>query len=103
MKSLNQLYDEIENLKLNNLTCDVTYLVSNLTSKNPPNVRIEIVSIKFPESIEASRIIRVRDYIEREYGQGGNPVERAELCASHTLKLYVLKPLACLSKKKILL
>ena len=101
MKSLNQLYEEIENLKLNNLTCDVTYLMSNLAPKNSPNLCIEIVSIKFPESIEASRIIRVKDYIEREYGLGGNPVEKAELCASHLLKLYVIKPLAPWSKKKI--
>lgn len=103
MKSLTDLYEEIERLKLNNLTCDVTYIVSNMGANQKPPTTIEIISIKFPASIEESKIVRVCDYIERTYGHYGGPVQKASLTASHTLRLEVVKPLSTLSKRKIFL
>ena len=91
MKTLTELYEELEQLKNNNLACDISYITSNIINDKLPYVYTEIISIKFPESIAADRVSKVRDYIEREYGKTGNPVEKAELRSAHTLRLHIIK------------
>jgi RNA recognition motif-containing protein len=56
-----------------------------------PFVYNEIVVLSFVESIEAEKIIKVRNYIERVYGMHGLPADKVELISSHTIEVSLVK------------
>jgi hypothetical protein len=90
MKTINDLYDEIENLK-NKKLAEVVYLISNAQRADLPYVYYEQISLRFFSAVEEDKIIRVCKYIEDAYGKNGKPVEKVEMRGSHTVHIHVIK------------
>ena len=90
MKILDTFYQEIDNLKRSELLSGILYKLDK-SHAHFPFVYNEIVVLSFVESIEAEKIIKVRNYIERVYGQAGLPADKVELISSHTIEVSLVK------------
>lgn len=91
MGLLEKLYQELDMLKRKNLASDVTYIISNAPYSNAPGSYFDLVSIRFPDSIEAQKIVEVKNYIQETYGKFGVPVEKVDLRSSHIIQIHIIK------------
>jgi hypothetical protein len=91
MSLLTKLYEELDRLLRSRLVEDVSFVICNAPHAQAPGSYKDLVSIRFPSSVQDQKISRIRDYIEQEYGRSGLPVEKVELRSSHIIHIHILK------------